>query len=135
MVSWPVVKHGLWLQISLIGTTSILLKALFPSFCHRVDNKVDGGLPLEKLLTPNPELRAMIESMKVGKKWLFTNAGENVSSLCLFNLSIRLFHFYPITNIVFLHPISFNEHIARTQGGTDSGTGRSLPRNDILQLP
>ncbi|KAG0306647.1 hypothetical protein BGZ97_000663 [Linnemannia gamsii] len=41
------------------------------------DNKVDGGLPLEKLLTPNPELRAMIESMRVGKKWLFTNAGEN----------------------------------------------------------
>lgn len=41
------------------------------------DNKVDGGLPLEKLLNPNPELRAMIETMKVGKKWLFTNAGEN----------------------------------------------------------
>ncbi|KAG9063104.1 hypothetical protein KI688_004704 [Linnemannia hyalina] len=32
------------------------------------DNKVDGGLPLEKLLTPNLELRAMIESMKHARK-------------------------------------------------------------------
>ncbi|KAF9925690.1 hypothetical protein FBU30_004582, partial [Linnemannia zychae] len=41
------------------------------------DSKVDGGLPLEKLIAPNPELRDMMDSMKVGKKWLFTNAGEN----------------------------------------------------------
>ncbi|KAF9298396.1 hypothetical protein BGZ88_006875 [Linnemannia elongata] len=32
------------------------------------DNKVDGGLPLEKLLTPNPELRAMIESMEHARR-------------------------------------------------------------------
>ncbi|KAF9080902.1 hypothetical protein BGX23_001521 [Mortierella sp. AD031] len=41
------------------------------------DNKVDGGLPLDTILKPDPELRAMIESMRIGKKWLFTNAGEN----------------------------------------------------------
>lgn len=117
-------------------TTSILLKVLLPSFCHRVDNKVDGGLPLEKLLTPNPELRAMIETMKVGKKWLFTNAGEKVyaPSLCL-NLGIRLLYVYPLTNTVLFHAISRNDHIACTQGDTDIRTGRSLPRNDILQLP
>ncbi|KAF9341320.1 hypothetical protein BGZ91_009497 [Linnemannia elongata] len=32
------------------------------------DNKVDGGLPLEKLLTPNPKLRAMIESMEHARR-------------------------------------------------------------------
>ncbi|OAQ33980.1 pyrimidine 5-nucleotidase [Linnemannia elongata AG-77] len=57
------------------------------------DNKVDGGLPLEKLLTPNPKLRAMIESMKVGKKWLFTNAGENHARRVIRILELEgLFH-------------------------------------------
>ncbi|KAG0361886.1 hypothetical protein BGZ54_008892 [Gamsiella multidivaricata] len=40
------------------------------------DDKVDGGLPLENILKPKPPLRDMIRSMKVGKKWLFTNAGK-----------------------------------------------------------
>ncbi|KAG0196683.1 hypothetical protein BGX28_009858, partial [Mortierella sp. GBA30] len=41
------------------------------------DNKVDGALPLENILKENPPLQNMIKSMNVGKKWLFTNAGEN----------------------------------------------------------
>ncbi|KAG0010089.1 hypothetical protein BGZ80_001795 [Entomortierella chlamydospora] len=41
------------------------------------DNKVDGALPLETLLNENQALRSMIHSMEVGKKWLFTNAGES----------------------------------------------------------
>ncbi|KAF9993907.1 hypothetical protein BGZ79_001364 [Entomortierella chlamydospora] len=38
---------------------------------------VDGALPLETLLNENQALRSMIHSMEVGKKWLFTNAGES----------------------------------------------------------
>ncbi|KAF9133364.1 hypothetical protein BGW39_009961 [Mortierella sp. 14UC] len=57
------------------------------------DNKVDGGLPLEKLLTPNPDLRTMIESMRIGKKWLFTNAGENHARRVIRILGLEgLFH-------------------------------------------
>ncbi|CAO3570634.1 unnamed protein product [Mortierella alpina] len=41
-----------------------------------IDNKVDGALPLENILQHNVPLREMIQAMKVGKKWLFTNAGE-----------------------------------------------------------
>ncbi|KAF9199692.1 hypothetical protein BGZ49_010164 [Haplosporangium sp. Z 27] len=41
------------------------------------DDKVDGALPLETLLEENLPLRRMIQSMNVGKKWLFTNAGES----------------------------------------------------------
>ncbi|KAF8970758.1 hypothetical protein BGZ46_010389, partial [Entomortierella lignicola] len=41
------------------------------------DDKVDGALPLETLLEENLPLRRMIQSMDVGKKWLFTNAGES----------------------------------------------------------
>ncbi|KAF9347115.1 hypothetical protein BGX26_001386 [Mortierella sp. AD094] len=41
------------------------------------DAKVDGALPLETLLKENQALRSMIHSMDIGKKWLFTNAGEN----------------------------------------------------------
>ncbi|KAF9937593.1 hypothetical protein BGZ67_001050, partial [Mortierella alpina] len=40
------------------------------------DNKVDGALPLENILQQNVPLRQMIQAMNVGKKWLFTNAGE-----------------------------------------------------------
>ncbi|KAI1309523.1 hypothetical protein EDD11_004072 [Mortierella claussenii] len=40
------------------------------------DDKVDGDLPLETILQKNQPLRDMIQSMSVGKKWLFTNAGE-----------------------------------------------------------
>ncbi|KAK9728896.1 Suppressor of disruption of TFIIS [Basidiobolus ranarum] len=38
------------------------------------DNYVDGGLPLEDVLEPNPKLRQMLEALKM-KKWVFTNAG------------------------------------------------------------
>ncbi|ORX90246.1 pyrimidine 5'-nucleotidase [Basidiobolus meristosporus CBS 931.73] len=37
------------------------------------DRKVDGSLPLEELISPNPELRAMLQSLPM-KKWAFTNA-------------------------------------------------------------
>ncbi|KAG0196725.1 hypothetical protein BGX28_009805 [Mortierella sp. GBA30] len=42
-----------------------------------VDDKVDGSLPLEEILQENIPLREMIKSMKIEKKWLFTNAGKN----------------------------------------------------------
>ncbi|KAG0310572.1 hypothetical protein BGZ99_000297 [Dissophora globulifera] len=41
------------------------------------NDKVDGALPLERVLRKDPALREMILSMNVGKKWLFTNAGES----------------------------------------------------------
>ncbi|KAI1319770.1 hypothetical protein EDD11_003155 [Mortierella claussenii] len=41
------------------------------------DEKVDGALPLEELLHENIPLRNMINSLKIEKKWLFTNAGKN----------------------------------------------------------
>ncbi|KAF9413788.1 hypothetical protein BGZ94_000609 [Podila epigama] len=40
------------------------------------DAKVDGALPLEVILCENIPLREMIQSMNIGKKWLFTNAGK-----------------------------------------------------------
>ncbi|KAG0327908.1 hypothetical protein BGZ99_006580 [Dissophora globulifera] len=40
------------------------------------DEKVDGSLPLEEILSENKALRDMIISMNVEKKWLFTNAGK-----------------------------------------------------------
>ncbi|KAF9972299.1 hypothetical protein BGZ73_004598 [Actinomortierella ambigua] len=40
------------------------------------DEKVDGSLPLETVLQDDPELRNMIKSLNVEKKWLFTNAGK-----------------------------------------------------------
>ncbi|KAK3835854.1 MAG: pyrimidine 5'-nucleotidase [Linnemannia elongata] len=43
---------------------------------HHPDAKVDGALPLEDILSENPPLREMIKSMKIEKKWLFTNAGK-----------------------------------------------------------
>ncbi|KAJ1965276.1 suppressor of deletion of TFIIS [Dipsacomyces acuminosporus] len=46
---------------------------------HNIDptdynEKVDGSLPLEDVIKPDPELRRMIQSMKI-RKWAFTNAG------------------------------------------------------------
>ncbi|KAG0235494.1 hypothetical protein BGW41_000739 [Actinomortierella wolfii] len=41
------------------------------------DDKVDGSLPLETILQDDPELRNMIKTLNVEKKWLFTNAGKN----------------------------------------------------------
>ncbi|KAG0380282.1 hypothetical protein BGX24_009193 [Mortierella sp. AD032] len=67
------------------------------------DIKVDGGLPLEKLLTPNPDLRTMIESMKVGKKWLFTNAGENHARRVIRILGLEGL-FYGMTFCNYLEP-------------------------------
>ncbi|KAJ3032222.1 hypothetical protein HDV00_007957 [Rhizophlyctis rosea] len=40
------------------------------------DKEVDGGLPLEQLLKPDPELRDMLTRMRGAKKWAFTNAGK-----------------------------------------------------------
>ncbi|KAF9104015.1 hypothetical protein BGX27_010274 [Mortierella sp. AM989] len=40
------------------------------------DEKVDDALPLEELLYENKALREMILSLKIEKKWLFTNAGK-----------------------------------------------------------
>ncbi|KAG0377134.1 hypothetical protein BGX24_006668 [Mortierella sp. AD032] len=44
---------------------------------HHPDAKVDGALPLEDILSENPPLREMIKSLKIEKKWLFTNAGKH----------------------------------------------------------
>ncbi|KAF9164331.1 hypothetical protein DFQ26_001577 [Actinomortierella ambigua] len=41
------------------------------------DDKVDGSLPLESVLHDDPELRNMIKTLNVEKKWLFTNAGKS----------------------------------------------------------
>jgi pyrimidine and pyridine-specific 5'-nucleotidase len=40
------------------------------------DRIVDGGLPLENILSSDPKLRHLLESLSV-KKWVFTNAGKN----------------------------------------------------------
>ncbi|KAK9667457.1 Suppressor of disruption of TFIIS [Basidiobolus ranarum] len=37
------------------------------------DQKVDGSLPLEEILSPNPALRKMLQTLPM-KKWAFTNA-------------------------------------------------------------
>ncbi|KAJ3333025.1 hypothetical protein HDU76_012109 [Blyttiomyces sp. JEL0837] len=39
------------------------------------DRVVDGGLPLESLLKPDPELRQMLEDIKGVRRWACTNAG------------------------------------------------------------
>ncbi|KAI9143006.1 Haloacid dehalogenase-like hydrolase-domain-containing protein [Paraphysoderma sedebokerense] len=52
------------------------------------DTKVDGGLPLESILKPDPELRAMLRSIKI-KKWVFTNAGLRHASRVLRLLNIQ----------------------------------------------
>ncbi|KAI8325961.1 pyrimidine 5'-nucleotidase [Martensiomyces pterosporus] len=38
------------------------------------NEKVDGSLPLEQVIKPDPELRQMIQSIKT-RRWAFTNAG------------------------------------------------------------
>ncbi|KAJ2483895.1 suppressor of deletion of TFIIS [Coemansia sp. RSA 2131] len=40
------------------------------------DEEVDGSLPLEDIIKPDVELRAMLESIKT-RRWAFTNAGNN----------------------------------------------------------
>jgi hypothetical protein len=45
----------------------------------QTDKEVDGGLPLEQVLKPDQEVRAMIQGLKM-KKWVFTNAGIEVCS-------------------------------------------------------
>ncbi|KAL1917470.1 uncharacterized protein VTP21DRAFT_3863 [Calcarisporiella thermophila] len=53
------------------------------------DLKVDGGLPLDELLRPDPQLRRMLETIPRGvKKWVFTNAGEAHARRCLRILGI-----------------------------------------------
>ncbi|KAJ3116534.1 hypothetical protein HDU96_009422 [Phlyctochytrium bullatum] len=39
------------------------------------DRVVDGGLPLEKILKPDPELRRMLQEFTGARKWACTNAG------------------------------------------------------------
>ncbi|KAF9955938.1 hypothetical protein BGZ72_003255 [Mortierella alpina] len=57
------------------------------------DNKVDGALPLENILQQNIPLREMIQTMNVGKKWLFTNAGETHAKRVIKVLGLEgLFH-------------------------------------------
>ena len=41
------------------------------------DRVVDGGLPLEELLTPSQELIDVLNRLKV-KRWVFTNAGRYI---------------------------------------------------------
>ncbi|KAI8048787.1 pyrimidine nucleotidase [Syncephalis plumigaleata] len=38
------------------------------------DKEVDGSLPIEELIKPDPELRDMLQKLKT-RKWAFTNAG------------------------------------------------------------
>ncbi|KAG0053308.1 hypothetical protein BGZ83_001347 [Gryganskiella cystojenkinii] len=57
------------------------------------DDKVDGALPLETILKEDPALRDMIQSMTIGKKWLFTNAGESHARRVIRILGLQgLFH-------------------------------------------
>jgi len=39
------------------------------------DKFVDGGLPLEELLTPSQELKDILSRLKTDR-WIFTNAGQ-----------------------------------------------------------
>ncbi|KAL1923594.1 uncharacterized protein VTP21DRAFT_8574 [Calcarisporiella thermophila] len=50
--------------------------------------EVDGGLPLEEILTPDLELRRMLATLKGVKKWAFTNAGQAHAIRCLNLLGI-----------------------------------------------
>ncbi|KAF9896619.1 hypothetical protein BX616_007097 [Lobosporangium transversale] len=72
-------KWKIWPTDTILITGS-LFEGLWRSILINIsdyDSKVDGDLPLENILTENHLLREMIQSMNVGKKWLFTNAGEN----------------------------------------------------------
>jgi pyrimidine and pyridine-specific 5'-nucleotidase len=42
-----------------------------------IDREVDGRLPLEQILKPDPELRHMLETLPM-RKWILTNAGLEV---------------------------------------------------------
>ncbi|KAL0094732.1 pyrimidine 5'-nucleotidase [Phycomyces blakesleeanus] len=46
------------------------------------DKQVDGTLPLEDVLKPDPELRDMIHGLKI-RKWVFTNAYLPHAERCL----------------------------------------------------
>jgi pyrimidine and pyridine-specific 5'-nucleotidase len=60
---------------------------------HRLDEKVDGSLPIEEILKPDPELCSMLEQLKT-RKWAFTNAGLDVSMLvlCIMHMIDRVMH-------------------------------------------
>lgn len=51
------------------------------------DKFVDGGLPLEDLLTPSQELKDMLHRLKTDR-WIFTNAGHLHARRVLTNLDI-----------------------------------------------
>jgi pyrimidine and pyridine-specific 5'-nucleotidase len=59
------------------------------------DKNVDQALPLEQILTPNPQLNDMLSKLKV-RKWAFTNAGLVHAERVLGILGIR-HHFDGIT--------------------------------------
>ncbi|KAJ2157216.1 suppressor of deletion of TFIIS [Coemansia sp. RSA 552] len=42
----------------------------------KFDAEVDGSLPIEQLIKPDPQLRAMLERVSI-RRWAFTNAGYN----------------------------------------------------------
>ncbi|KAI7869913.1 HAD-like domain-containing protein [Spinellus fusiger] len=46
------------------------------------DKQIDGALPLESILKPDPELREMLSGLKI-RKWLFTNAYLPHAERCL----------------------------------------------------
>lgn len=43
-----------------------------------IDKEVDGSLPLDDIMKPDPVLREMLTGLKM-KKWIFTNAYYPVS--------------------------------------------------------
>ncbi|KAJ3295042.1 hypothetical protein HK104_003047 [Borealophlyctis nickersoniae] len=53
------------------------------------DEEVDGGLPLEQLLKPDPELREILATLQGAKKWAFTNAGRAHATRVLRTLGIE----------------------------------------------
>ncbi|KAF9584010.1 hypothetical protein BGW38_007869 [Lunasporangiospora selenospora] len=69
-------------KLFLIDTTSTMALRSEGFICiilidiRDYDEKVDLALPLEDILHENIPLREMIKSLKVEKKWLFTNAGK-----------------------------------------------------------
>ncbi|ORY96747.1 HAD-like domain-containing protein [Syncephalastrum racemosum] len=51
------------------------------------DKEVDGALPLEDIIKPDPELRQMLEDLKI-TKWVFTNAYYPHAERCIKLLGI-----------------------------------------------
>ncbi|KAI9485064.1 pyrimidine 5'-nucleotidase [Zychaea mexicana] len=52
------------------------------------DSKVDGGLPLEDILKPDPVLKEMLAGLTSTRKWVFTNAYYPHAERCIKLLGI-----------------------------------------------